>query len=677
MNAGHDPHAAHAHHDMSDPRMAATMEADMRRRFWIALALGIPAVLYTPMAGHMLGVRLPTPFGVRSDWITLLFATPVALWCSSVFHIGAWRSIRSGVLNMSVLVSLGILVSYVFSLGLTLFAPGQETFYEAAVMLAVFLLFGHWMEMRARRGSSDAVRALLDLAPQQAVVERGGQLVTVAVDDVVVGDVLVLRPGDKVAVDGVVLDGATAIDESMITGESLPVAKAAGDAVIAGTIGQSGSLRYRATKVGGETALAQIVAMVERAQSSKAPAQRLADRAAHYLVLLAVGSGVATFAVWYFVAREPLLLALTFAVSAIVIACPDALGLATPTAVMVATDMGAKRGVLFKEAVSLELAARIQAVIIDKTGTLTEGRPRVTDVVAMEGISEDELLRLEAAAEVRSGHPLAKAILDEAERRGLAVPTDVEAFASIAGLGVRAMVGGRDVLVGTQRLLEQNGVPLAGLREAADRLLAEGKTLMLVAVDGQPAGVVAAADPIRPTAQAAVQGLHALGIDVVMMTGDNRHTAEAVARHVGITRVLAEVLPADKAGEVERLQAEGTFVAMVGDGVNDAPALAQADLGIAIGAGTDVAVEAGDIVLMHSDPADILMAIRLSKATVRKMRQNLFWAAIYNVIAIPIAAGLLYRPLGILLRPEFGALAMSASSITVVSNALLLRRARL
>ncbi|MFN8424143.1 MAG: copper-translocating P-type ATPase [Anaerolineae bacterium] len=667
----------HVHHDMADPRMAATMEADMRRRFWIALALGLPAVLYSPMASHMLGLRLPTPFGVPNDWVMLLFATPVALWSSSVFHIGAWRSIRSGVLNMSVLVSLGILVSYFFSLGLTIFAPGQDTFYEAAVMLAVFLLFGHWMEMRARRGSSDAVRALLDLAPQQAVVERDGVQVTVPVGQVAVGEVLILRPGDKVAVDGVVVDGETAIDESMITGESLPVAKVAGDEVIAGTIGQSGSLRYRATKVGGETALSQIVAMVERAQSSKAPAQRLADRAAHYLVLLAVGAGLVTLISWYFVAGEPLLLALTFAVTAVVIACPDALGLATPTAVMVATDMGAKRGVLFKEAVSLELAARIEAVIIDKTGTLTEGRPRVTDVVALAGITEDELLRMEAAAEMRSGHPLAKAILDEAERRGIAVPNQVEAFESIAGLGVRARVSGRDVLVGTMRLFEPRGIPLEGLREPAERLLAEGKTLMLVAVDGKPAGVVAAADPVRPTARAAVDGLRALGIEVIMMTGDNKHTADAVAQQVGITRVLAEVLPADKAGEVARLQGEGTFVAMVGDGVNDAPALAQADLGIAIGAGTDVAVEAGDIVLMRSDPADILSAIRLSKATVRKMRQNLFWAAIYNVVAIPIAAGLLYRPFGIILRPEFGALAMSASSITVVGNALLLRRARL
>ncbi|MEO8084665.1 MAG: copper-translocating P-type ATPase, partial [Ardenticatenales bacterium] len=668
---------SHAHHDMSDPRMAAAMEADMRRRFWIALALGIPVMAYSSMATNMLGLHLPTPFGVPRDWVMLVFATPVALWAGSVFHVGAWRSIRSGVLNMSVLVSLGILVSYLFSLGLTLFAPGQDTFYEAAVMLAVFLLFGHWMEMRARRGSTDAVRLLLDLAPQQATIERDGQLVTVPIEQVKVGDTLVLRPGDKVAVDGEVIDGQTAVDESMITGESLPVAKAAGDAVIAGTIGQSGSIRYRATKVGGETALAQIVAMVERAQNSKAPAQRLADRAAHYLVLVAVGSGLATLAAWTLVAHEPLLVALTFAVSAIVIACPDALGLATPTAVMVATDMGAKRGVLFKEAVSLEQAARIEAVIIDKTGTLTEGRPRVTDVVAPLAVDEAELLTLVAAVEARSNHPLSKAVHDEAARRGIDVPGDVDAFASIAGLGVTGRVKGREVLVGTERLFEQRSIPLADLRAPADRLLAEGKTLMLVAVDGAPAGIVAAADPVRASAKAAVAGLHELGIDVVMMTGDNRHTAEAVGRAVGITRVVAEVLPADKATEVKRLQAEGRFVAMVGDGINDAPALAQADLGIAIGAGTDVAVEVGDIVLMRSDPADILAAIRLSKATVRKMHQNLFWAAIYNVIAIPIAAGVLYRPFGIMLRPEFGALAMSASSITVVSNALLLRRTRL
>ncbi|MGH2522056.1 MAG: heavy metal translocating P-type ATPase [Anaerolineales bacterium] len=668
---------AHGHHDISDPRMAASMEADMRRRFWVSLILSTPVVLYSPLATNIFGLRLPMLFGIPHDWIMLAFSTPVALWTSSVFHLGAWQSLRSRVLNMSVLVSFGILVSYFFSLGLTLFAPGQETYYEASVMLAVFLLFGHWMEMKARRGSSDAVRKLLDLTPQQANVERNGRAETVPVEQVKVSEVLVLKPGEKVAVDGEIIDGETTVDESMVTGESLPVAKGPGAALIAGTINQSGSARFRATKVGSETALAQIVAMVERAQNSKAPAQRLADRAAHYLVLVAVGTGVLIFLVWFFIAREPLLLAPSFAVTAVVIACPDALGLATPTAVMVATDMAAKRGVLFKEAVSLEQAAKIQAIIFDKTGTLTEGQPRVTDVIVVGGYSEDELLRLEAAAEVRSGHPLAQAILDEAERRKLSVPASVEAFEAIAGHGVRARVEGRNVLVGTRRLLEQEGIQLGEVLAHAERLLAEGKTLTLVAIDGRAAGVVAAADTVRPTAKAAVENLRTLGIEVVMMTGDNRRTAEAVAKQVGIERVLAEVLPQDKASEVKRLQEENKFVAMVGDGINDAPALAQADLGIAIGAGTDVAVETGDIVLIKSDPADVLAAIKLSQATVRKMRQNLFWAAIYNLIAIPVAAGLLYRPLGIVFRPEFGALAMSASSITVVSNALLLRRARL
>jgi Cu2+-exporting ATPase len=676
----HAQHAgmAHAGHDMSDPRMAAAMEADMRRRFWISLVLAIPVVLYSPLATNVFGLRLPPPFGVPHDWVMLAFSTPVALWTSSVFHVGAYHSLRSGVLNMSVLVSLGVLTSYLFSLGLTLFAPGQETFYEAAVMLAVFLLFGHWMEMKARRGSSDAVRKLLDLAPQTATVEREGRQVELPVAEVVAGDVVVLKPGDKVPVDGEVLDGRSAVDESMVTGESLPVEKGPGAEVIAGTINQSGSLRFRATKVGADTALAQIVRMVETAQNSKAPAQRLADQAAHYLVLVAVGSGLLTFLVWFFLAREPLLLALTFAVTAVVIACPDALGLATPTAVMVATDMAAKRGILFKQAVALEQASKIQAIIFDKTGTLTEGKPRVTDVVASEtadrSLDELELLRMAAAAEARSGHPLAQAVLDELERRGVRNELSVEDFEDIAGHGVRARVGGRAVLVGTRRLLEAQGVPLEGLATAAERLLGEGKTLMLVAVDGRAAGAIAAADTVRPSAAQAVAELRALGIEVDMMTGDNRRTAEAVARQVGIERVFAEVLPQDKADGVQQLQAEGKFVAMVGDGVNDAPALAQADLGIAIGAGTDVAVETGDVVLMKSDPADVLAAIRLSRATVRKMRQNLFWAAIYNVIAIPVAAGALYPAFGLLLRPEFGALAMSASSITVVSNALLLRR---
>jgi Cu2+-exporting ATPase len=383
---------------------------------------------------------------------------------------------------------------------------------------------------------------------------------------------------------------------------------------------------------------------------------------------------VLTFLIWLLVAREPLLLALTFAVTAVVIACPDALGLATPTAVMVATDLAAKRGVLFKQAVSLEQASKIEAIIFDKTGTLTEGKPRVTDVVC-QGIAEEDLLRLAGAAEARSGHPLAQAVLDALERRGSSADLAIEDFENVVGHGVRATVAGRRVLVGAARLLERFAVPLGPLEQTASRLIEQGKSVILVAVDGHAAGVIAAADTVRPNAARAIADLKALGIEPVMMTGDTRRTAEAVAKQVGIERVFAEVLPEDKAAGVKQLQHEGKFTAMVGDGVNDAPALAQADLGVAIGAGTDVAVETGDIVLMKSDPADVLAAIRLSKATVRKMKQNLFWAAIYNVIAIPIAAGALYPSFGIMLRPEFGALAMSASSITVVSNALLLRRA--
>jgi Cu2+-exporting ATPase len=671
---GDGGHGAHGGHDLSDPRMAAAMEADMRRRFWISLALAIPVVLYSPLATNLFGVTLPTPFGIPHDWVMLLFATPVALWTSSVFHVGAYYSLRSGTLNMNVLVSLGILVSYLFSLGLTIVAPGQETFYEASVMLAVFVLFGHWMEMKARRGSSDAVRALLDLTPQTATVERDGRQVELPVAEVVVGDTIVLKPGDRVPVDGTVIDGQSTVDESTLTGESIPVEKGPDDEVIAGTINQSGTLRFEATKVGADTALAQIVRMVETAQRSKPPAQKLADRAAHWLVLLAVGAGVLTFLVWLLVLKAPLLVALTFAVTAVVIACPDALGLATPTAIMVATDLAAKRGILFKQAISLEQASKIQAIIFDKTGTLTEGKPRVTDVTVAGSLSEDEVLRLAGAAEARSGHPLAEAVLAEIERRGLGDLPAVDDFENLAGRGVRARVEGRDVLVGTRRLLDEHGVTLRNLADGVDRLLGQGKTLMLVAVDGEPAGVIAAADTVRPSAARAIAELRDLGIEPVMMTGDNRRTAEAVAQQLGISRVFAEVLPEDKANGVRQLQQEGLFVAMVGDGVNDAPALAQADLGIAIGAGTDVAVETGDVVLMKSDPSDVLTAIELSKATVRKMRQNLFWAAIYNVVAIPIAAGVLYPSLGLMLRPEFGALAMSASSITVVSNALLLRR---
>jgi Cu2+-exporting ATPase len=491
---------------------------------------------------------------------------------------------------------------------------------------------------------------------------------------VVVGDVLVLRPGDKVPVDGEVLEGETAIDESLVTGESLPVEKKPGDDVVGGSINGSGSITFRATKVGGDTVLAQVAALVTQAQNSKAPSQRLADVAAQYLVVLAVGSGIVTFLAWYFLGSSTVLVALTFAISAVVIACPDALGLATPTAVAVGTGLGAKHNILIKDAATLERVSKVNAAVLDKTGTLTEGKPRVTDVAAAPGWTADEVLRLQAGAEARSNHPISLAILDEAKRRNLTVPDDVRDFQSLSGRGIQALVGGKKVLVGTARLMEENEVGIVPVKADVEKLLAEGKTLSILAADGKVAGVVAVADPVKPSAQETIRRLKEAGIEAVMITGDNKATAQAVAAQLGIERFFAEVLPADKAGYVKQLQSEGKFVAMVGDGINDAPALAQADIGIAIGAGTDVAIQTADIVLMKSDPLDIMTAIKLSKATVTKMKQNLFWASIYNVLAVPVAAGVLYPGFGISIRPEFSALFMSASSIIVAVNAVLLKR---
>lgn len=676
----HDHHAtrhgmgeAHDHEAMmADPRMAVFMEWDMRRRFLWSLLLTVPAVLYSPLGQTLLRLRLPEP--IPANWILFVLTTPVVFWTGSIFITGAYRSLRERALNMSVLISVGVLAAYLFSVIITVLNAG-ETFYEAAAMLVTFVLFGHWMEMRSRRGTSDALQALFNLVPPKARVVRNGQLVEIPTGEIQKNDIVELPPGDRVPVDGVVAEGETAIDESLVTGESIPVAKRPGDQVIGGSINQSGSIRFTATKVGEETALAQIVKLVEEAQSSKAPGQRIADRWAQYLVVLAVGAGVVTFGVWFGLMRESLLLALTFAISAIVIACPDALGLATPTAVAVGTGIGARHNILIKNAATLEQVSRLTAVVMDKTGTLTEGRPRLTDVEGVNGFQPDEVLRLAAAAEARSGHPLSTAVLEEAERRGVSVDGEVAGFENLAGHGVRASVSGREVLVGTAKLMRDRGIDLAAVQAHLDRLLGCGKTIMLVAVDNRVAGVAAAVDPVRETSRRAIEGLRQLGIEVAMITGDNRQTADAVAGQLGIRRVCAEVLPEQKADYVKQLQQEGKFVAMVGDGVNDAPALAQADIGIAIGAGTDVAIETADVVLMRSDPADVLRAIFLSKATVGKMRQNLFWASFYNILAIPIAAGILYPRFGIMLRPEWSALLMSASSIIVATNAVLLKTA--
>ncbi len=665
-------------HDMSNPAMARAMEAEMRSRFFVSLVLTIPIILYSSLGTTLLRLHLPTPFGIHPNWVLLVLSTPVVWWCGWIFHAGAWRALRNRTLDMNVLVSLGVLVAYLFSVFATLFAPMVDTSYDAAAMLVTFVLFGHWMEMRSRRGSSDALNALLRLAPTEAnVIGPDGAVQTVPVEQVQVGALLLLRPGEKVPVDGIVIEGESAIDESMVTGESLPVSKKPGDEVIGGTVNGSGSLRFTATKVGSETALAQIVHLVQVAQNSKAPAQRLADRAAEWLVLAAVGAGVLTFLIWFFVVGQTVLFALTLAVTAVVIACPDALGLATPTAVAVGTGIGARNGILIKNATALEQTSRIQAIIFDKTGTLTEGKPAVTDIAVFAfgkttRFDEARLLQAAAAAEADSEHPLAHTLVEEAKARQLGV-LPYSQFKAIAGGGVQAVVENRPVLIGTPKLLADHGIQLApSEHEQVNTLQAQGKTAMVVAQDAQAVGVIAVADRIRPTSREAIAELQALGIQVAILTGDNERTAQAVGKEVAITRVFAEVLPAEKARYVKQLQSEGRFTAMVGDGVNDAPALAQADLGIAIGEGTGVAIETAEVVLMRSDPLDVLAAIRLSKATVTKMKQNLFWAAIYNLIAIPVAAGVLY-PLGILLSPAVGALAMSASSITVATNAVLLK----
>src|SRR5215217_5019139 len=527
-------HNAHADmgHDMSDPGMAAAMERDMRNKFFVALLLTIPTVLYSPLGMNLLGLQLPH-FGLGENVIMLLLSTPVVFYSGWIFISGSYHSLRRRTLNMSVLIATGVLAAYLFSVLITFL--GGETFYEAAAMLVTFVLFGHWMEMRSRRGTNDALRALFDLVPPQATVIRDGEEVEIPSSEVHLDDTVVLRPGDKVPVDGEVIEGETSIDEALVTGESVPVTKRPGDAVIAGSINRSGSVRFRATAVGADTTLAQIVDLVQQAQNSKAPGQRLADRAAEYLVILAVGSGIITFLAWYFLGDETFITALTFAISAVVIACPDALGLATPTAVAVGTGIGARHNILIKDAATLENVSRLDAVVLDKTGTLTEGEPSLTDVYAVDNRSEEDLLRLVATAEKNSEHPLAEAIVAGARERGIE-PGDAARFEAVAGHGIRTEVDGRAVLVGNRKLMDDSGVDVYKLEEKAAALAGAGKTPMFVAVDGEPSGLVAVADTIKPSARNTLQRLKEMGIEAVMITGDNKRTAEAVARELGIER---------------------------------------------------------------------------------------------------------------------------------------------
>src|SRR4051812_16848289 len=619
----------------------------------------------------LLGTEPATPFGIDRDVWLLLLSLPIVLYASSIFFTGAIAALRARTLDMMVLVAVAIGTGWVYSVAATFFISG-DVFYEAAAMLATFVLLGHWFEMRARGGANDAIRALLDLAPPKAVVLRGGEPVEVPTAEVQVGDLLLIRPGSKVPVDAAVEEGESQVDESTVTGESLPVKKTSGDELIGATINKNGTLRARATAVGSDTALAQVVKLVQEAQNSKAPGQRLADRAAFWLVLVALVGGGLTFAIWYFVVGRDVQDALLFAITVVVITCPDALGLATPTAIMVGTGLGAQRGILFKHAMALEQAASLDTVVLDKTGTLTRGEPEVVAVVTDNGFRDDDVLRLVAGAEGESEHPLAQAIVNAATERGLELPR-AETFEAVPGHGLLATVDGHRLAVGNARLLDREGIARNGLAARADALAGQGRTSVQVALDGKAAAVIAVADAPRETAAAAIAALKELGVRPVMLSGDSRATAERVAAELGIDEVIAEVLPADKAAKVTDLQQRGRKVAMVGDGVNDAPALAQADVGIAMGAGPDVAVETADVALMRSDPLDVATAITVSRGTKRKMHQNLAWAVGYNSLALPIAAGV-FEPLGFVLRPEVGAISMAGSSIIVALNAVALKR---
>ncbi|WEO76047.1 heavy metal translocating P-type ATPase [Cryobacterium sp. SO2] len=649
------------------------MVRDMRNRFLVAAILSIPIILWSPIGRDVIGFTVPAPFGLRDDVFSLILSLPVIFYAAWIFFDGAFRALRARTLDMMVLVAVGVGSGWLYSVIVTL-TGGGEVFFEAATVLASFVLLGHWFEMRARGGANDAIRTLLELAPSMAIVLRNGEAIEVPTAEVLPGDLMMVRPGAKVPTDGVVEEGDSDIDESMVTGESLPVAKSVGSAVIGATVNTTGTLRVRATKVGADTALAQIVALVQEAQNSKAPGQRLADRAAFWLVLVALIGGGLTLAAWL-VTGASLPTAILFAITVVVITCPDALGLATPTAIMVGTGLGAKRGVLFKNATALETAARIDTVVMDKTGTLTKGQPEVTDFFTI-GYDEQSLLALVAAVERESEHPLAGAVVDYATSRNVPILAASD-FRNVPGHGAGATVDGHRVLVGNHKLLLDQGVDAGPVIPKRDELAATGRTAVLIAVDGRAVGVVALADAVRETASAAVEALHDAGIEVVMLTGDNVATAQRIASLLKIDTIIAEVLPEEKSAKIAALQQAGRRVAMVGDGVNDAPALAQADLGIAIGAGTDVAIETADVVLMRSDPLDVPIALRIGKGTVRKMRQNLGWAIGYNVIALPIAAGIFYPGFGIKLSPEIAAISMSGSSVIVAVNALLLKRLHL
>ena len=667
----------------------------LRRDLLVSAALTVLVILGS--LPHMLGLMVPVP----AAWLNLgllVLATPVQFWAGRRFYRGAWGALKHGAADMNTLVVVGTSAAYLYSAAATLapglFAGRAGVYFDTSALIITLILLGRFLEARARGRMGDAIKRLAGLGARTACVLRGDEEVDVPIEDVEIGDVVVVRPGEKVPVDGVVLAGESAVDEAMISGEPIPVDKSVGDEVIGATMNTAGSFRFEATKVGKDTALARIMALVEQAQGSKAPMQRLADRISGVFVPVVMAVALITFLMWFLFGPEPAFtLALLNFVAVLIIACPCAMGLATPTSIMVGTGKGAERGILIKGGEALETAHKLTTVVLDKTGTLTKGEPELTDIVAANGTPEDELLRLAASAERASEHPLGEAIVRGARERGLAL-AEPENFDAPTGRGVRADIEGKDVLVGSRGFMRESGISSDGLSHRFEELSAAGKTPVFVAVDGEPVGLVAVADTVRGESKEAVEDLRRMGLEVVMLTGDNERTAKAIARELGIGRVLAEVLPGDKEGEVKKLQAEGKVVAMIGDGINDAPALARADVGIAIGTGTDVAMEAADLTLVSGDVRGVARAIKLSRATIRNIRQNLFWAFAYNVVLIPVAAGALYpffagsagtvpdflRPfLGEygFLNPVLAAAAMALSSVTVLANALRLRRVEL
>lgn len=681
MDSGYEAHEEVATADTVDQDKEKKQKEikSLWNRFLISALFTAP-LLYIAM-GHLVNAPLPDFINPMMNpeafaIVQLVLTLPVVVVNSKIYRNG-FKALSKGHPNMDSLISLGTSAAFLYGVFATVMifrgevAYANELYYETAAVILALIVLGKYLETLTKGKTSEAIKKLMGLAPKTALVVRNGKESEISIDEVVVGDIIVVRPGGKMPVDGVVIEGLTSVDESMLTGESIPVEKSVGDAIIGASINKNGTIRYKATKVGKDTALSQIIKLVEDAQGSKAPIAKMADIISGYFVPIVIAIAILSAIAWYF-AGQTGVFALTIAISVLVIACPCALGLATPTAIMIGTGKGAEHGVLFKSGTALETTHKLNTIVFDKTGTITEGKPKVTDIITAEGISETELLTLSASAEKGSEHPLGEAIVNSAEEKGLAF-LKTETFNAIPGHGIEVTINGQHLLLGNKKLMDEWHIGLGNLASASDALASQGKTPMYIAKDGKIAGIIAVADTVKESSLRAIKKLHKMGIEVAMITGDNKRTAEAIAKQVGIDRVLSEVLPEDKANEVKKLQDEGKKVGMVGDGINDAPALAQADVGIAIGSGTDVAIESADVVLMRSDLMDVPTAVELSKSTIRNIKENLFWAFAYNILGIPFAMGVVYAFGGPLLSPVIAAAAMSFSSISVLLNALRLK----